>query len=435
MFEERYRSHHDAERALSAALNITKRGNTVEWGEVEKKLRESPPAGKRGIYIHVPHCDKICSFCNLNRTDRQGADLDSYTDYIIGEIESYGAYPYVRERPFNAVYFGGGTPTVLTTDQLSRILEALHRRIPLAADCEITLESTQHNLGAKKAAALEALGVNRFSIGIQTFSGRGRKLLGRTFDETKAREELLALRESFKGALGIDIIYSYPDQSLDEIDRDAELCVSTGIDSVSFYSLMIHGGSALGKAIAAGEMVFNRDIAGDRERHHRFYRSLREAGFTLLELSKLARPGRDAYQYIHIRYENGDLFPIGAGAGGSIAGFPVYSMAPGRRFVSPGNRQYDRYYRMLGELQFGRYDPAALTRGLGPEAEAAVGGKIRELRDQGFFEPPNEAPNEALNGDAVWPLSPDGIFWGNNIAVEVLRAALGAAQKKEEPVL
>jgi oxygen-independent coproporphyrinogen-3 oxidase len=422
LFTERYRSHHDAERALGAALTATGRSNTVDWAEVEKKLRESPPEGNRGIYIHVPHCDRICSFCNLNRTERQGADLDAYTAYIIGEIKNYGAYPYIRERPFDAVYFGGGTPTVLSTDQLSRILEALGRHIPLRADSEISLESTQHNLGAKKAKALAERGVNRFSIGIQTFSDRGRKLLGRTFNEAKALEDLLALRSAFKGVLGIDIIYSYPDQSMEEINRDAEICVSSNIDSVSFYSLMIHQGSAMGRSIEQGDLQFVRDIEWDRERHHGFYNKLRESGFTLLELSKLARPGRDAYRYIHIRYENGDLIPIGSGAGGSIAGFPVYSMAPGRRFVSPKNERYERYYRMLGELQFGLYDPAKLTVGLGPGAEHAVAGKIKDLSRRGFLEP--------LPQSSVRVLSPDGVFWGNNIAVEVLRAAIDAAEKE-----
>jgi oxygen-independent coproporphyrinogen-3 oxidase len=396
------------------------------WSAVEARLRE-PPSGKiRGIYIHVPHCDKICSFCNLNRTERKGADLDAYAAYIAGEIEAYGAYPYIREQPFNAVYFGGGTPTVFSTDQLARILEALRRHIPLAEDCEITLESTQHNLGAKKAAGLEALGVNRFSVGIQTFSDRGRKILGRTYSGEKALEDLHALREAFKGTLGIDIIYSYPDQSMEEINRDAEICVSSGVNSVSFYSLMIHQGSALAKSINQGETRFNRDLESDRERHNLFYKRLIESGFTLLELSKLVRPGEDAYRYIHIQYENGDLVPIGSGAGGRLAGFQIYSMSPGRRFVSAGDEDYDRYYRLLGELQFGLYDPALMARFLGPAVEKAVVEKIQELSGRGFLVP--------VPRSSAWSLSPDGVFWGNNIAVEILKTAIAAKKGESRDV-
>jgi oxygen-independent coproporphyrinogen-3 oxidase len=392
------------------------------WSAVEAKLRQPPPHTSpqrdRGIYIHVPHCDKICSFCNLNRTERKGADLDAYVAYIAGELKTYGAYPYIGEQPFHAVYFGGGTPTVLTVDQFSLILDALHKHIPLAENCEITVESTQHNLGAKKAATLAAMGVNRFSVGIQTFSGRGRKILGRTYSGEKALEDLRDLRAAFGGILGIDIIYSYPDQSIEEISQDAEICVSSGVDSVSFYSLMIQQGSNLAKSIDKEELRFVRDIESDRERHNLFYRALIESGFTLLELSKLVRPGKDAYKYIRIQYENGDLVPIGSGAGGRIAGFQIYSMSPGRRFVSPGSKDYDNYYRLLGELQFGLYEPARMARFLGPRVEKAIFEKIQELEDSGFLVP--------IPQSSAWSLSPDGVFWGNNIAVDVLKAAISA---------
>jgi oxygen-independent coproporphyrinogen-3 oxidase len=319
------------------------------------------------------------------------------------------------------VYFGGGTPTVLNRDQFSLILEALHRHIPLAADSEITVESTQHNLGAKKAAALEAMGVNRFSIGIQTFSDRGRKLLGRTYSGEKALEELRALRAAFKGTLGIDIIYSYPDQSAEEIRADAEICISSAVDSVSFYSLMIQQGSALSRSIEKDEIQFAGNIEWDRERHHAFYNALIGSGFSLLELSKLARPGKDAYRYIHIQYETGDLVPIGSGAGGRVAGFGIYSMSPGRRFVSAGNKEYDNYYRMLGELQFGLYDPVRLARFAGsPQAEQAIAEKITNLGGLGYLVP--------LPQSSGWSLTPDGVFWGNNIAVEVLKAAVTAGK-------
>jgi oxygen-independent coproporphyrinogen-3 oxidase len=422
VFTERFRSHHDAEAGLEKLLgkprgHLQRLFKMASWAAVEKKLRESPQGLPRGIYIHVPHCDKICSFCNLNRTERRGADLDAYAAYIAGEIKTFSEYPYIKEQAFNTVYFGGGTPTVLSAGQLGRILDALHRHIPLAEDCEITLESTQHNLGAKKAAALAGLGVNRFSIGIQTFSDRGRKILGRTFDGEKSLEELLALRAAFKGILGIDIIYSYPEQSPEEIDRDGEICISSGVDSVSFYSLMIHRGSSLAKSIEQGETRFVRPIDWDRERHHRFYRRLTGAGFTLLELSKLVRPGRDPYRYIHIQYENGDLLPIGSGAGGRLGGFRIYSMAPGRRFISPVNKGYEKYYRMLGQFQFGLYDPS--TMGLSPGEKGAVEEKIKELGGQGFLNPVPQS--------SAWTLSPDGIFWGNNIAVEVLGAAIASS--------
>ncbi|MDR3146201.1 MAG: radical SAM protein, partial [Treponema sp.] len=425
MFPERYRSHHDGERCLDTLLGRS-RGKQIlgllragGWGAVEAKLREAPgPLRPRGIYIHVPHCDRICSFCNLNRTERKGADLDAYTAYLIGEIEMYGRRPYIRGQPFDAVYFGGGTPTVLSAEQFSLVLKALGDNIPLKADCEITVESTLHNLGAEKAAALERGGVNRFSIGIQTFSGRGREILGRTWDGKKALEQLRALRSAFGGILCLDIIYSYPGESPEEVSYDAECCAALPADSVSFYSLMIYPGSKLGKAIESGAALFDRDIEFDKERHHIFYRGLRDRGFELLELSKLARPGRDRYQYIRVRYDNGDIIPIGAGAGGNIGGIPLYSMAPGRRFVSAPDPRYEKYHKILGYLQFGLYDTGRITGELDGEAKKAVEERVRYYHSQGILE--EGAPGAPLS------LSADGVFWGNNIAVDILTAAIKA---------
>jgi oxygen-independent coproporphyrinogen-3 oxidase len=164
--------------------------------------------------------------------------------------------------------------------------------------------------------------------------------------------------------------------------------------------------------------MFNRNIESDRERHHLFYRELRRRGFELLELSKLARPGRDRYQYIRVRYDNGDIIPIGAGAGGNIAGIPVYSMAPGRRFVSAPSPRYEKYHKILGYLQFGLYDPERITQGLGGEAKKAVEERIRHYHGQGLLE--ETAPGAPLS------LNADGVFWGNNIAVDILSAAIGA---------
>ena len=166
--------------------------------------------------------------------------------------------------------------------------------------------------------------------------------------------------------------------------------------------------------------VWTQVVGTLKERHHSFYNALIGSGFDLLELSKLVRPGKDAYRYIHIQYENGDLVPIGSGAGGRVAGFQIYSMSPGRRFVSAGNKEYNNYYRMLGELQFGLYDPARLARFLGPAVEKAIREKITELSGLGYLVPVPQS--------SAWSLSPDGVFWGNNIAVEVLKTAITASK-------
>jgi oxygen-independent coproporphyrinogen-3 oxidase len=435
MFTERFRSHHDAEDVLSRLLNPAERpggrrgsrdaSSPPQDRALEERLRDGDaPDRDAAVYIHVPYCDRICSFCNLNRKELQGADREDYTARLVSEIQAWGSYPAVRNRRFGAVYMGGGTPTVLSARQLGAVLGALKDNLPLTEDCEITVETTQHNLDAEKAAALERAGVNRLSLGIQTISGRGRELLGRTLPERGARERLRALREGFGGVLGIDIIYSYPGETPEELLGDAELCLDYGIDSVSFYSLMIHEGSALARSIAEKTLFFDRSITGDRELHHLFYSALIRGGFTLLELTKLVRPGRDRYRYIGVQYGRGDILPVGSGAGGRIAGFSVYSPAPGRRFVAALDPGQEKYHRMLGNLELARYDPALLCGELDEGAGEATVRRLAALAEQGLLE-------AAPSGGAYRPTA-EGVFWGNNMAAEILEAAIGAAGRPRQ---
>lgn len=440
MYPERYRSHHDAENALAKALGLVAHGRSagVDWSEPEAALNKAADGSRRRcVYIHVPYCDLVCSFCNLNRKERASIDLDAYAQALIGQIEDSARYPYIRSRPFEAVYFGGGTPTVLDADHIGRVLDALRVSVGLTQGCEVTVESTLHNLPPAKAAQLRQAGVTRLSLGVQTFSTRGRELLGRSYAPAAAIDRLAGIVEAFAGTACLDLIYDYPGQTPKEAAADAEHCAAAGAASVSFYPLMIHPGSRLGAAIGQGRMAFERDLGRERALHDAVYDGLRSRAYGLLELSKLARPGEDEYRYIRVRYDNGDVLPIGVGAGGGLAGYRIYNPAPCARVALPLEPRWERYHAALGLLQFGRYDLAALaaTLGSGAPAEAcelpaiadALAGAARSLAERGLLEPEPVKPQVDGTGSALrYRLSKLGIFWGNNAAVELLGAAAAA---------
>jgi oxygen-independent coproporphyrinogen-3 oxidase len=390
--------------------------------ELMKKLLSPPSPARRCVYVHVPYCDRLCTFCSLIRSLKTDADFEAYTARLEKEISLYGSYPYIREKPFDAVYFGGGTPTALNISQLERVMRSLRKNIPLSPSCEITMESTLHNLDTDKIRRLEDAGVNRFSVGVQTFSERGRRLLGRITPAAKVEEKIASLRGAFSGVLCIDIIYNYPGQTDKELLFDAHRCVDLGFDSVSFYSLMIQNGSSLEAAIGKGAISFPENTERDRSLHNRFYQTLKDSGFSLLELSKLAPAGRDEYRYIKIRYENGDVIPVGSGAGGSIGGFSVYQMPGGMRMVSRLDPDYERYNLLLGYFQMGRYSlPLIAETGQFSAAQTeAVREQLLRLENEGFL---------AKEAEETWTLTTDGIFWGNNIAVQVLETAVSGGRK------
>ena len=158
IFEKRYKSHNDSSGIVSNYFRKNKKFGTEE--DFMKKLSEPAKDEYATIYVHTPYCDKICSFCNLNRKQIDN-DLEDYTSYLVSEFEKYGQTPYMKSKKINVIFFGGGTPTIFKEHQLERILKAINDNYNLTDDYEFTFETTLHNLNPKKIKVLENGGVNR----------------------------------------------------------------------------------------------------------------------------------------------------------------------------------------------------------------------------------------------------------------------------------
>ena len=171
MFSERYKSYHDASR------NLKKRYTTDIGGEkyLSAVLAEKPKS-RRVIYLHVPLYNKICTFCPFHRPDE--LDRREYHKYLIEEIYKIRKYPYM-EAPIDVINFGGGTPTSLSPAQMKAVLAELHNSFQVAPEAEISVETSATGLSDEMIGVLKEGGVNRLSVGIQTFDDGARRLLGR----------------------------------------------------------------------------------------------------------------------------------------------------------------------------------------------------------------------------------------------------------------
>ena len=187
MFNKRIKGH---------SVAPSKRPDMVSEDELWEFLESAPDENEGVIYIHVPFCDNICSFCSMNRTKLED-ELDEYTKFLLSEIEKYSATNYLKSKKIGSVYFGGGTPTILKERHLEQVINALKDSFNILPECEFSLESTLHNLNISKLRLLNELGVNRYSIGVQTFSEAGRKLLNRTHSSEAEIKHLRDLREKF----------------------------------------------------------------------------------------------------------------------------------------------------------------------------------------------------------------------------------------------
>lgn len=396
MFKERVKGHHTGGG-----------GRPIPASEEElfAFLQGSPKQKEGVIYFHIPFCDNICSFCSMNRSKLDG-ELDTYTEFLLSEIEKYGKFLYLKEKSIESVYFGGGTPTTLKERHLEPIINAIHKNFKISSTCEFSLESTLHNLNLKKLKLLDSLGVNRFSIGIQTFSDKGRKLLNRVYGKDDAIKRLSEIRQNFDKFVCIDIIYNYPNQTVDEVLEDARLIKELKIDSSSFYSLMFHEGSVLSKEISSDYY----DLQTDKKLHHAFANSLLESGdYEVLEHTKINRKKRDEYKYIRLSHKGTDILPIGFGAGGKIGEFSMFAMNKERKMISKTTENQRKFGKFMSMFQY----PSVKFNDISGYISDETLGELKEL-----FKKCEEHGYMSVDEKGI-KLSIDGVFWGNTISKEI----------------
>jgi len=214
------------------------------------------------IYVHVPFCDYLCHFCPFYKTLNQTTPAEvreAFVSSLIREIEIYASAPLTRRRAIRWIEFGGGTPTSLSTDQLCRILDALHANFNLDR-CEfVTLESEALTLqDTSKLRSLKALGLNRVSFGVQTFKEPLRRKLGLKPTVRDIHLAAESIREAGIAEFAVDLLYSLPDQSVDELALDVDSVLSLKPDYVDTYLLTLWESSWFKEQIAAGKPFTTR---------------------------------------------------------------------------------------------------------------------------------------------------------------------------------
>ena len=302
MFKERIKTHHSAMGDGKKYLKGP--GNVSELLSVATDNSDNAV-----IYIHVPFCTKICTFCNMRRSLQ--APTKDYADLIVEEIKEYSKLEGVKNTTFDAVYFGGGTPTTLSSADLTKILRTLKSELTFTDDAEFTVETTVTQLQEEKWITLIEEGVNRFSVGIQTFSEDGRKLMGRIGSGEKAYELLKNLKQ-MNVTVSMDLIYNYPGQSMEDLYNDLNKIIELDLDGFSMYSLIDMKETKISGA---------QGQDNDEQMFFAISEHMEKAGYRFLELTKMVKG--DSYRYIMNRHAGADTLPLGAGAGGSMRGIAM----------------------------------------------------------------------------------------------------------------
>jgi oxygen-independent coproporphyrinogen-3 oxidase len=246
---------------------------------------------RAGIYIHVPFCRSRCSYCDFATGAYEGALAERYVGALAREIEAFGRVE--GRAAVDTVYFGGGTPSLLTRGQVSRVLDAVRGRFDVDERAEVTLEMNPGTVTPAHLRALREAGVNRASFGAQTFDDRELKRLGRTHTSDDTRRTLEDLRAAGFDNISFDLIAGLPAQTLGAWGRNLEEALRLRPEHLSLYLLEVHEGTPL-----AGQIREGRYREPDPDLAAEMYRVMaartRAAGYEQYEISNFCLPGRES---------------------------------------------------------------------------------------------------------------------------------------------
>ena len=277
-------------------------------------LKALPPLS---LYVHIPWCVKKCPYCDFNshevRGERQGeAPEQDYVRALIADLEL--ALPQIWGRRVYSVFFGGGTPSLFSARAIEELLAAFRARLNLAADAEITLEANPGTFESAKFRDYRACGINRLSIGIQSFNAAKLQALGRIHDGEEARRAIGIAQAHFDN-INLDLMYALPQQTLQQAEEDIDTAAGFGTSHLSSYHLTLEPNTLFYRHPPP---LPDSELAADMQ--DMIEERLAGAGYVNYETSAFARPGRECRHNLNY-WRFGDYLGIGAGAHSKLS-FP-----------------------------------------------------------------------------------------------------------------
>ena len=272
---------------------------------------------KQGIYIHLPYCLTKCPYCDFNSYG-VGTEFpeEEYTSALLKEIDQKGHV--VAERDVASVFFGGGTPSLFSASSISKILRKINEYSKLSNGTEITLEINPRTVGLEKLKEFREIGINRASVGIQSFSDRKLEFYGRNSNCEDGKKVLEDINNAGFKNFNIDLIYGSSGETVDEMENDINISLRYGSTHLSAYCLTIEDGTQFGYLYKKGMLKLPEDEVLSKM-YSITSEILRSNGYSHYEISNFSRNGKECVQNL-IYWNCGTYIGFGAGAHSHIKG-------------------------------------------------------------------------------------------------------------------
>ena len=262
------------------------------------------------LYIHIPWCVKKCPYCDFNSHEKKAGDSEEgYVDALIKDLSNEATK--VTNRTLKSIFIGGGTPSLFSASSIERILNAVHKTLNISGDIEITLEANPGTAEAEKFSAFYSLGINRLSIGIQSFNDHHLQKLGRIHDAKQAHTSIQLAQKAGFERINLDLMFGLPQQSLEQAINDVDLALAYQTGHLSHYQLTLEKNTLFYKhppVLPHDELIWDMQTA---------CQSQIERSLSQYEVSAYAAAGQQSRHNLNY-WQFGDYIGIGAGAHGKI---------------------------------------------------------------------------------------------------------------------
>ncbi len=248
----------------------------------------------QAIYVHIPFCRQKCIYCDFaSYAGCTDETMQAYTEALCHEIEVRAASEKARVNPRATIYFGGGTPSVLPTEYIAKIVNALKINELWQSPAEATIEVNPGTANLEKLRALRQIGFDRISFGVQSLDNAELKTIGRIHNAQQALQAIQWARQAGFKRISCDLIYGLPGQTLNSLQRTMHTLLSADIDHISVYGLQVEEGTPLEYLLDSGKLTLpSEDVTADM--YEAVQRYLKEQGFTRYEISNYAKPNQQS---------------------------------------------------------------------------------------------------------------------------------------------
>lgn len=292
----------------------------------------------KSAYIHIPFCVKICTYCDFNKYFIQNQPVDTYLDCLIQEMNN------ANETKLDTIFVGGGTPTALTLKQLERLLIAIQQKFTIRG--EYTFEANPDELTEEKIRLLKNYGVNRLSMGVQTFDSSLLKLLGRSHQTSDIYNAVAYSRKHNIPSISLDLMYHLPTQTLAQFENSLDQALSLDIDHISSYGLILEPQTQFYNLYRKGKLNLPSNTLG-AEMYQVLMDKIKNSSLHQYEISNFAKDGHES-EHNKVYWKNGSYYGFGAGASGYVDGCRYTNVKPVNHYI----KQVQQHKKPILEQHF-----------------------------------------------------------------------------------